>query len=107
MLKKVVLPAPFGPIKLQIERSGRVKSTLLTATRPPKRLVMPRASSNVVRLANGESMAGLIGESNPLAGGCGAALIARLPLRGAPPLDLALRLPDCRFRWSRLAAARP
>ena len=39
MLKKVVLPAPFGPIRLTIERSSIAKSTSLTATRPPKRLV--------------------------------------------------------------------
>src|SRR5918995_1672062 len=44
MLKNVVLPAPFGPIRLTIERSGMSKSTSLTATRPPKTLVIPRAS---------------------------------------------------------------
>jgi hypothetical protein len=44
MLKNVVLPAPFGPIRLTMERSGILKSTELTATRPPKTLVMPRAS---------------------------------------------------------------
>src|SRR5712691_5500613 len=45
ILKNVVLPAPFGPIRLTIERSWMEKSTLLTATRPPKRLVTPRATS--------------------------------------------------------------
>src|SRR6266542_185390 len=35
MLKKVVLPAPFGPIRLTIEPCGMVKSTSSTATRPP------------------------------------------------------------------------
>src|SRR5215207_594994 len=44
MLKNVVLPAPFGPIRLTIERSGMSKSTSLTAMRPPKTLVIPRAS---------------------------------------------------------------
>src|SRR5215211_222215 len=44
MLKNVVLPAPFGPIRLTIERSGMSKSTSLTATRPPKTLVIPLAS---------------------------------------------------------------
>ena len=44
MLKNVVLPAPFGPIRLTMERSGMSKSTALTATRPPKTLVIPRAS---------------------------------------------------------------
>src|ERR671920_819789 len=44
MLKNVVLPAPFGPIRLTIERSGMSKSTSLTAMSPPKTLVIPRAS---------------------------------------------------------------
>src|SRR3712207_6646474 len=44
MLKNVVLPAPFGPIRLTIECSGMSKSTSLTAMRPPKTLVIPRAS---------------------------------------------------------------
>src|SRR6187551_2911778 len=38
MLKKVVLPAPFGPIRLMIEPSGIVNSTSLTAIRPPNSL---------------------------------------------------------------------
>src|SRR6266567_8926057 len=46
MLKKVVFPAPFGPIRLTMARSSIVKSTLLTATSPPNRLVMPRAVSS-------------------------------------------------------------
>src|SRR5215212_6056937 len=44
MLKNVVLPAPFGPIRLTIERSGISKSISLTAMSPPKTLVIPRAS---------------------------------------------------------------
>src|SRR5215208_6848948 len=44
MLKNVVFPAPFGPIRLTMERSGMLKSTELTATSPPKTLVIPRAS---------------------------------------------------------------
>src|ERR687894_1211615 len=44
MLKNVVLPAPLGPIRLTIECSGMSKSTSLTATKPPKTLVIPRAS---------------------------------------------------------------
>src|SRR5437868_79021 len=35
MLKKVVFPAPFGPIRLTIDPVGTVKSTSSTATRPP------------------------------------------------------------------------
>ena len=36
MLKKVVLPAPFGPMIETIERGGTEKLTSSTATRPPK-----------------------------------------------------------------------
>ena len=39
MLKNVVLPAPLGPISETIEPRGMSKSTLLTASRPPNRLV--------------------------------------------------------------------
>src|SRR6266550_7413242 len=38
MLKNVVFPAPFGPIRLTIEPTGTVKSTSSTATRPPNSL---------------------------------------------------------------------
>src|SRR6266404_854429 len=38
MLKNVVFPAPFGPIRLTIEPVGTVKSTSSTATRPPNSL---------------------------------------------------------------------
>src|SRR5574341_1357956 len=38
-LKKVVFPAPFGPMMLTMVCSGISKSNELTATRPPKRLV--------------------------------------------------------------------
>ena len=38
MLKKVVLPAPFGPMSDTIERSGMTKSTSFTATSPPNSL---------------------------------------------------------------------
>src|SRR5919205_4482713 len=44
MLKNVVFPAPFGPMRLTMDLSGMSKSTELTATSPPKTLVMPRAS---------------------------------------------------------------
>ena len=43
MLKNVVLPAPLGPMSDTIARRGMSKSTLLTASRPPNRLVTPRA----------------------------------------------------------------
>src|ERR1700674_1347099 len=38
MLKNVVFPAPFGPIRLTIDPLGTVKSTSSTATRPPNSL---------------------------------------------------------------------
>src|SRR5690348_13834633 len=44
MLKKVVLPAPFGPISATIEPSAIVKSMSETATRPPNSLRMLVAS---------------------------------------------------------------
>src|SRR6266516_7117884 len=43
MLKNVVLPAPFGPIRLTIEPSGTMKSTSLTATSPPNSFRTPAA----------------------------------------------------------------
>src|SRR5215218_1436610 len=48
MLKNVVLPAPFGPIRLTIEPCGIVKSRSLTATRPPNSLRTSSARSRSV-----------------------------------------------------------
>src|ERR687897_966653 len=48
MLKKVVLPAPFGPIRLTIEPVGIVKSMSLTATSPPNSLRTSTACSRSV-----------------------------------------------------------
>src|SRR5262245_33538707 len=48
MLKNVVLPAPFGPMRLTIEPCGTVKSTSSTATSPPNSL---RSSSLTRRLS--------------------------------------------------------
>ena len=45
MLKNVVLPAPFGPMRLTMLPRGIVKSMSLTATRPPKRFVQSVATS--------------------------------------------------------------
>src|SRR5919108_974998 len=55
MLKNVVLPAPFGPMRLTIEPSGMVKSTSFTATRPPNSLRTRSAvrRSVIARLAVG------------------------------------------------------
>src|ERR671918_79229 len=50
MLKKVVLPAPFGPIRLTMLPCGMTKSTSLTARRPPNSLRTPLAvSSSLMR----------------------------------------------------------
>ena len=43
MLKKVVLPAPFGPIRLTIAPRGIVKSTSLTADQAAEALGHARA----------------------------------------------------------------
>src|SRR3954452_11012813 len=45
MLKKVVLPAPLGPIRLTMLPVGTLKSTSLQATRPPNSLRTLRAIS--------------------------------------------------------------
>ena len=46
MLKKVVFPAPLGPMIETIDRCGMANDTSPTATRPPNALVMLRASSS-------------------------------------------------------------
>src|SRR5690349_2364066 len=43
-LKKVVLPAPFGPMRLRIEPRAMARSTSRTARRPPNRFEILRAS---------------------------------------------------------------
>src|SRR3989338_9138313 len=43
-LKKVDLPAPFGPIRQRSSRALSLKLTLLDATTPPKRIVRPCVS---------------------------------------------------------------
>ena len=49
MLKKVVLPAPFGPISETIDWAGMSNVTSLTAVRPPNRLVIRSARRIGVR----------------------------------------------------------
>src|SRR6187397_979333 len=50
MLKKVVLPAPFGPIRLTIDPVGIVNSMSLTAMRPPNSLrSLSACSRSVIR----------------------------------------------------------
>ena len=53
MLKNVVLPAPFGPIRLTIDRFGIVKVRSLTATRPPNSLRTSDATSRSPVVATG------------------------------------------------------
>ena len=50
-LKSVVLPAPLGPIRLQIAPASTSSETSLTATRPPKRLETPSSRSSGVTTA--------------------------------------------------------
>src|SRR4051794_7676240 len=45
-LKRVVLPAPFGPMTLVTLPFAMSRSTAFTATRPPNRLVIRRTSSS-------------------------------------------------------------
>src|ERR1039458_9358249 len=43
--KRVVLPAPFGPMTPKISRGATSNETALTATRPPKRFVSARTET--------------------------------------------------------------
>src|ERR1700722_924454 len=49
---KVVLPAPFGPIKAVMRPDWTLSETLSTASNPPKRLLTPstRSSGSAMRL---------------------------------------------------------
>src|SRR5688572_33384618 len=68
MLNNVVLPAPFGPIRLTMERSGMLKSTELTATRPPKTFVIPRASRMLAASIS-------LSDTGPFPRGCGLLVV--------------------------------
>src|SRR5262245_44041846 len=46
-LKKVLLPAPLGPIRQRSSRSRKVNATLLTASTPPKRTLRSWVSTTV------------------------------------------------------------
>src|SRR5437899_2034556 len=104
VLKKVVLPAPLGPIRLTIAPRGMAKSTLLTATNPPKRMVMAWASSS--KLPPARDAAGVSGARSGR--GCSVALnsLTSLPLHHVVEV-LALGCADvlC-FRVQFRAAAR-
>src|SRR3546814_5806843 len=49
MLKQVVLPAPFGPIRLTMPPSGTARLALVTARRPRKLFEMPSTTSRSLR----------------------------------------------------------
>ena len=53
MLKKVVLPAPLGPMIETIDRRGIENDTSLTATRPPKIFETPGGLEEVAPRAGG------------------------------------------------------
>ena len=44
-LKRVLFPAPLGPMMLRISPSFTVKETSSTAVNPPNRFVIPSTSS--------------------------------------------------------------
>src|SRR6202035_54449 len=48
MLKIVLLPEPFGPIRPRISPSSTLNDTLLTAVKPPNRLTKPSTTSTTV-----------------------------------------------------------
>src|SRR5258705_8572803 len=56
-LKKVLLPAPLGPMMARISPRGTVRLTLPTAVRPPKRMVRP----SVRRIASRAPRSGCTG----------------------------------------------
>src|SRR5690349_7611585 len=49
MLKIVLLPEPFGPIRPRISPLSTLKDTSLTAVNPPKRLINPLTTSTAER----------------------------------------------------------
>src|SRR3954452_21538321 len=48
MLKIVLLPEPFGPIRPRISPCSTLNDTLLTAVKPPKRFTRPSTTSTAV-----------------------------------------------------------
>ena len=67
-LNKVLLPAPLGPIRPRISPRPMSKSTLSTATKPPKCRVAPRTDSSV-----GSAFGARAGTGNAGPAGSGAA----------------------------------
>ena len=50
MLKIVLLPEPFGPIRPRISPCSTLNDTLLTAMKPPNRLTRPSTTSTRIPL---------------------------------------------------------
>src|SRR5690242_5604663 len=50
MLKIVLLPDPFGPIRPRISPFSTLNDTLLTARKPPNRLTRPSTASTAIPL---------------------------------------------------------
>src|ERR1700680_4463333 len=48
MLKIVLLPEPFGPIRPRISPRSTLNDTLLTAVKPPNRFTRPSTTSTAV-----------------------------------------------------------
>src|SRR5260370_36715 len=79
-LKRVVLPAPFGPINATTSPASTVKETRSSATTPPKRTLSSRTSSSVISAKVYKRSARLA--NNRLARGSPVA--RRAPRRGPP-----------------------
>src|SRR6202049_1970318 len=58
-VKRVFLPAPFGPIKATVSFSFTVKLTSCTARNPPKRLLRPRMTSASAMILRPRRFAGV------------------------------------------------
>src|SRR6185436_9547681 len=84
MLKNVVLPAPFGPIRPTMRPVGIAKSTSFTAIRPPNTL-RTRSAARMTSVAAdvGNAGSGSFGEGVAVVTGSGVCVVV---------LDVVLRL---------------
>src|SRR5262245_48585892 len=64
---RVLLPAPFGPIRPRISPAATVMLTSSNATIPPKRRLTPCTANNVIRHSIAAAMARVVsaGPGNP------------------------------------------
>src|SRR3989442_14938746 len=92
MLKKVVLPAPFGPMRLTIEPCGITKSMLETATSPPNCFVTARASRTFPLIIAPAQSPGVAGETRLRQRGFAPRSSLDVHQNGALLLDRALVL---------------